>query len=139
MFYKSGICFGVLAIVLASALASCSPRIGYAEHGAHDATASASEHTLSVVEKDSARVEIRFFQIRDTFFRDSIVIRWRTKVVRDTVLVRDSVFHCDTVRVVQYVDKDTWLDNVTDKIGGVSLLLIVLIFLVQILKIRRHD
>lgn len=139
MFFKSGFCKRVLAVVIASALASCSPRIGYAEHGAHDATASISEHALSVAEKDSARVEIRFFQIRDTFFRDSIVIRWRTKVVRDTVLVRDSVFHCDTVRVVEYVDKDTWLDNVTDKIEGVSLLLIVLIFLVQILKIRRHD
>lgn len=139
MFFQSGFCKGVLAVIVASALASCSPRIGYAEHGAHDATASAREHTLSVVEKDSARVEIRFFQIRDTFFRDSIVIRWRTKVVRDTVLVRDSIFHCDTVSVVEYVDKDTWFDNITDKIGGVSLLLIVLIFLVQILKIRRHD
>lgn len=139
MFHKSGFCQRVLAVIVASALASCSPRIGYAEHGAHDATASAREHTLSVVEKDSARVEIRFFQIRDTFFRDSIVIRWRTKIVRDTVLVKDSVFHCDTVRVVEYVDKDTWLDNVTDKIGGLSFLLIVLIILYQILKFRRHD
>lgn len=139
MFHKSGFCQGVLAVIVALALASCSPRIGYAEHGAHDATASASEHTLSVVEKDSARVEIRFFQIRDTFFRDSIVIRWRTKVVLDTVMIRDSIFHCDTVRVVEYIDRNTWFDKVTNKIGGVSLLLIVLIILVQILKIRRHD
>lgn len=139
MFFQSGFCKGVLAVVLASALASCSPRIGYAEHGAHDATAFAREHGASVFEKDSARVEIKLYQIRDTFFRDSIVIRWRTKVVHDTVMIRDSIFHCDTVRVVEYVDKDTWFDNVTDKIGGVSLLLIVLIFLVQILKIRRHD
>lgn len=139
MFFQSRFCQGVLAVIVASALASCSPRIGYAEHGAHDATASAREHTLSVVEKDSARVEIRFFQIRDTFFRDSIVIRWRTKIVRDTVLVRDSIFHCDTVRVVEYIDKNTWFDKVTNKIGGISLLLIVLIFIVQFLKIRRHD
>lgn len=139
MFFQSRFCQGVLAVIVASAVASCSPRIGYAEHGAHDATASAREHTLSVVEKDSARVEVRFFQVRDTFFRDSIVIRWRTRVVLDTVMIRDSIFHCDTVRVVEYIDRDTWFDKVTNKIGGISLLLIVLIFLVQILKIRRHD
>jgi hypothetical protein len=139
MFFKSGFCKGILAIIVASALASCSPRIGYAEHGAHDATASAREHGASVFEKDSARVEIRFFQVRDTFFRDSIVIRWRTKIVHDTVMIRDSIFHCDTVRVVEYVDRATWFDKVTNKIGGISLLLLVLIFLYQILKFRQHD
>ena len=139
MFHKSGFCQGVLAIIVASALASCSPRIGYAEHGAHDATASASEHGASVFEKDSARVEIKLYQIRDTFFRDSIVIRWRTKIVHDTIMIRDSIFHCDTVRVVEYIDNDTWFDKVTNKIGGISLLLLVLIFLYQILKFRQHD
>lgn len=139
MFFESGICKGVLAVIVASALASCSPRIGYAEHGAHDATASISEHALSVAEKDSARVEIKLYQIRDTFFRDSIVFRWRTKFVHDTVMIRDSVFHCDTVRVVEYIDRATWFDKITDKIGGISLLLIVLVFIVQILKIRPHD
>jgi len=139
MFHKSRFCQRVLAVVLASVLASCSPRIGYAEHGAHDATASAREHGVSVVEKDSARVEIRFFQVRDTFFRDSIVIRWRTKFVHDTVMIRDSVFHCDTVRVVEYIDRATWFDKVTNKIGSISLLLLVLIFLYQILKFRQHD
>lgn len=139
MFFKSGFYKGILAIIVASALASCSPRIGYAEHGAHDATASAREHGASVFEKDSARVEIRFFQVRDTFFKDSIVIRWRTKIVHDTVMIRDSIFHCDTVRVVEYVDRATWFDKVTNKIGGISLLLLVLIFLYQILKFRRHD
>jgi hypothetical protein len=139
MFYKSRFCQGVLAVIVASSLASCSPRIGYAEHGAHDATASAREHGASVFEKDSARVEIRFFQVRDTFFRDSIVIRWRTKIVHDTVMIRDSIFHCDTVRVVEYVDRATWFDKVTNKIGGISLLLLVLIFLYQILKFRQHD
>ena len=139
MFHKRRFCQRVLAVIVALALASCSPRIGLAERRAHDATASAREHTLSVFDKDSARVEIRLFQVRDTFFRDSIVFRWRTKVVHDTVLVRDSIFHCDTVRVVQYVDKDTWFDNVTDKIGGSCFLLIVLIILYQILKFRQHD
>lgn len=139
MFHKSGFCQGVLAVIVASALASCSPRIGYAEHGAHDATAFAREHGESVFEKDSARVEIKLYQIRDTFFRDSIVIRWRTKVVHDTVIIRDSIFHCDTVRVVQYIDRATWFDKVTNKIGGISLLLLVLIFLYQILKFRQHD
>lgn len=139
MFHKSGFCQGILAVIVASALASCSPRIGYAEHGAHDATASAREHGASVFEKDSARVEIRFFQVRDTFFRDSIVIRWRTKIVHDTVMIRDSIFHCDTVRVVEYVDRATWFDKITNKIGGISLLLLVLIFLYQILKFRQHD
>lgn len=139
MFHKSGFYQGVLAVIVASALASCSPRIGYAERGSHDATASAREHGVSVVEKDSARVEIRFFQVRDTFFKDSIVFRWRTKVVHDTVMIRDSIFHCDTVRVVQYIDRTTWFDKVTNKIGGISLLLLVLIFLYQILKFRQHD
>lgn len=139
MFHKSGFCQGVLAVMMASALASCSPRIGYAERGAHDATASAREHGASVFEKDSARVEIKMYQIRDTFFRDSIVFRWRTKVVHDTIIERDSIFHCDTIRVVEYIDRESWFDEVTDKIGGVSLLLIVLIFIVQILKIRQHD
>lgn len=139
MFHKSGFCQGVLAVIVASALASCSPRIGYAEHGAHDATASAREHTLSVVEKDSARVEIKMYQIRDTFFRDSIVFRWRTKFVHDTIVIRDSFYHCDTLQVVKYIDKESWFENVANKIGGLSFLLIVLIFLYQILKFRRHD
>lgn len=139
MFHKSGFCQGILAVIVALALASCSPRIGYAEHGVHDATAFAREHGASVVEKDSARVEIKMYQIRDTFFRDSIVIRWRTKVVHDTIIIRDSIFHCDTVRVVEYIDNDTWFDKVTNKIGGISLLLLVLIFLYQILKFRQHD
>lgn len=139
MFHKSGFCQGVLAIIVASALASCSPRIGFAERGAHDATAFAREHGASVFEKDSARVEIKMYQIRDTFFRDSIVIRWRTKIVHDTVMIRDSIFHCDTVRVVEYIDRTTWFDKVTNKIGGISLLLLVLIFLYQILKFRQHD
>lgn len=139
MFHKSGFCQGVLAVIVASALASCSPRIGYAEHGAHDATASAREQKKSVREKDSVSVEVRFFQVRDTFFKDSIVIRWKTKFVHDTIFLRDSIFHCDTVRVVEYIDRESWFDKVTDKIGGVSLLLIVLIFIVQILKIRQHD
>lgn len=139
MFHKSGFCQGVLAVIVASALASCSPRIGYAEHGAHDATAFSRDHNVSWFEKDSARVEIKMYQIRDTFFRDSIVIRWRTKVVHDTIIIRDSIFHCDTVRVVQYIDNDTWFDKVTNKIGGISLLLLVLIFLYQILKFRQHD
>lgn len=139
MFHKSGFCQGVLAVIVASALASCSPRIGCAERGAHDATAFARDHGASVVEKDSSRVEIKMYQIRDTFFRDSIVIRWREKIVHDTVMIRDSIFHCDTVRVVEYIDRNTWFDKVTNKIGGISLLLLVLFFLYQILKFRQHD
>lgn len=139
MFFKRGVYQRVLAVIVASALASCSPRIGFAERGAHDATAFTSEHGASVVEKDSSRVEIKMYQIRDTFFRDSIVIRWRTKIVHDTIRERDSIFHCDTVRVVQYIDRTTWFDKVTNKIGGISLLLLVLVFLYQILKFRQHD
>lgn len=139
MFFQSGFCKGVLAIIVAPALASCSPRTGLAERRAHDATASAREHGASVFEKDSARVEIKMYQIRDTFFRDSIVIRWRTKIVHDTIIVRDSIFHCDTVRVVEYIDSTTWFDKITNKIGGISLLLLELIFLYQILKFRQHD
>lgn len=139
MFYKSGFCQGVLAVIVASALASCSPSIGLAERGSHDATAFAREHDVSVFEKDSARVEIKLYQIRDTFFRDSIVVRWITKIVHDTVMIRDSIFHCDTVRVVEYIDRTTLLDKVTNKIGGISLLLLELIFLYRILKSRQHD
>lgn len=139
MFHKSGFCQGVLAIILAAALVSCSPRVGLAERRAHDTTASAHEQKKYVKEKDSVRVEVRFFQVRDTFFRDSIVVRWKTKFVHDTIFLKDSIFHCDTVRVVEYVNNETWFDKVTDKIGGVSLLLIVLVFIIQILKTKRHD
>lgn len=139
MFFKSGFCQRVLAVIVASALASCSPRIGLAERRAHDATASDSEKKRSVKEKDSVRVEVRFFQVRDTFFKDSIVIRWRTKFVHDTIFLRDSIFHCDTVRVVEYVNKESWFDSIANKIGGFSFLLIVLIILYQILKFRQHD
>lgn len=139
MFHKSGFCQGVLAVIVASALASCSPRIGFAERRVHDASASDSEKKRYVKEKDSVRVEVRFYQVRDTFFKDSIEIRWRTKFVHDTIFIRDSIFLCDTVRVFEYIDSTTLFDKVTNKIGGVSLLLIVLIFIVKILKIRRHD
>lgn len=139
MFHKIRVCPGVLSIIIVVSAWSCSPRIGTAEHFAQDHRRTENRHSVATAVNDCTRVEIRQRIVQDTFFRDSIVYKWRTKIQHDTILLRDSVLITDTVKVVQYIDGRTWFEKTTDKIGGISLLLIVLILIVQFLRIKRHD
>lgn len=139
MFHPSRICSRILSFIIVVSACSCSPRIGTAEHFAQDHRRTENRQSVSTAINDCTRVEIRQRIVQDTFFRDSIVFKWRTKIQHDTILLRDSVLITDTVKVVQYIDGRTWIEKTTDKIGGISLLLIVLILIVQFLKFKRHD
>lgn len=136
MFQKRGFLKGVLAIVLIVFVASCASQTNLTEHDTqitHDSETYTSTH---VYDKDSIAVMVRVVSVSDTIYRDSVVYRYRNRILRDTIIITDTMHICDTIRVVKYIDNDTWFDDITDKVGGISLLLIVLIFLVQFLKIK---
>lgn len=136
MFQKRGFLKGVLAIILIVVVESCASQTNLTEHDTqitHDSETYTSTH---VYDKDSVAVMVRVVSVADTIYRDSVVYRYRNRILRDTIIITDTMHICDTIRVVKYIDNDTWFDNITDKVGGISLLLIVLIFLVQFLKIK---
>lgn len=136
MFQKRGFYQRILAIVLIVIVTSCTSQRDLAEHDrqvTHDSETYSATH---VYDKDSVAVMVRVVSVSDTVYRDSVVYRYRNRILRDTIIITDTMLICDTVRVVKYIDNDTWFDNITDKVGGISLLLIVLIFIVQFIKIR---
>lgn len=136
MLQARGFFKGVLAVVLSAVLVSCASQTSLSEHGrqlTHDSEIYSATH---VHDKDSVAVMVRVQSVSDTIYRDSVVFRYRSRILRDTIIITDTMHICDTIRVVKYIDNDTWFDEITDKVGGVALLLIVLIFIVQFLKFK---
>lgn len=121
------------------ALASCSPRHGLAERGAHHATARTENATS--VSRDSVIIaeKVRYVKINDTIFRDSIFIVTKIKTQIDTILRIDSVHISDTIRVITFRDPRTFVEKTTDKIGNACMLLVVIVIIVQLIKNKRHD
>lgn len=124
-------------VALVLALASCSPRHGLAERGAHHATARTENATS--VSRDSVIIaeKVRYVKINDTIFRDSIFIVTKIKTKIDTILRVDSVHISDTIRVITFRDPRTFIEKTTDKIGNACILLVVIVIIVQLLKINK--
>lgn len=126
----------VLAVILIAVLSSCASQTNIAQHDrkeTHDSEIYLSSH---VHDRDSVAVMVKVQSVADTIYRDSIVYRYRSRIIRDTIIMTDTMHVSDTIRVVQYIDNDTWFDEITDKVGGISLLLLVLILIVQFLKLK---
>lgn len=136
MLHKRGFYKRILAIVLILVLTSCASQTNIAQHDkqvTHDSEMYSATH---VYDKDSVSVMVKVQSVSDTVYRDSVVFKYRNRVVYDTIMLTDTLIITDTIRVVKYIDNDTWFDDITDKVGGISLLLIVLIFIVQFIKIK---
>lgn len=136
MFQARGFLEGVLAVVLIAVIVSCASQTSLSEHGrqlTHDSETYISSH---INDKDSIAVMVKVVSVSDTIYRDSVVYRYRSRILRDTIIITDTMLVCDTIRVVKYIDNDSWFDEITDKVGGVALLLIVLFFIVQFLKLK---
>lgn len=125
--------------ILLLALASCSPRTGLAERGAHHATARIDQ--TASVSRDSVIIaeKVRYVKINDTIFRDSVFTVTKIKTKIDTILRVDSIHISDTIRVITFYDPRTFIQKTTDKAGNVCLILIFIIVLVKLLKHKRHD
>lgn len=136
MLQARGFYQGILAVVLIVIVTSCASQTNLAEHDRQVNHDSEIYNATHVYDKDSIAVMVRVQSVLDTVYRDSIVFRYRNRVVYDTIMLTDTLIMTDTIRVVKYIDNDTWFDDITDKVGGISLLLIVLIFIVQFIKIK---
>lgn len=126
-------------LLLLFALASCSPRYGLAERGSHVATdhiektATETKDTVLVTEK------VRFVKINDTVYRDSFIFVTKVSSKIDTFFCVDSVLISDTINVITFRDPRSFFQKTTDKIGNVCLFLVVIVIIVQLLKLKRHD
>lgn len=131
--------FRCLSIVLVLfALASCSPRLGFAERGSHVATAHISEQSSEEKDVTNVKERVRIVIKNDTIRIDSIRTELRYLSKRDTIFIRDSIVIADTIRIVEYVDPRSFVQKTADKVGNICILLVAFIIIFQLLKIKRH-
>lgn len=119
-----------------SVLVSCASHRDLEQHDRQVTHNSEVYQTSHVHDRDSVAVMVKVQSVSDTIYRDSVVYRYRSRILRDTIIITDTMHICDTIRVVKYIDNDSWFDEITDKVGGVALLLLVLIFIVQFLRFK---
>lgn len=126
-------------LLLLFALASCSPRYGIAERGSHvatahiDKTATETRDTVLITEK------VRFVKINDTVYRDSVLLLTKVKTRIDTMIRIDTIMISDTIRVTEFRDPRNFFEKTADRMGNVFTLLAVIVIIVQLLKLKRHD
>lgn len=126
-------------MLLLFALASCSPRYGIAERGSHvatahiDKTATETRDTVLITEK------VRFVKINDTVYRDSVLLLTKVKTRIDTMIRIDTIMISDTIRVTEFRDPRNFFEKTADRMGNVFTLLAVIVIIVQLLKLKRHD
>lgn len=128
--------FSIVLVWLA--LASCSPRHGFAERGSHVATAHVSEQSSEEKDVTNVKERVRIVIKNDTVRIDSIRTEYRYLSKKDTIFVKDSIMISDTIRVVEYVDPRSFIQKTTDKVGNICILLVAFIIIFQLLKIKRH-
>lgn len=89
-----------------------------------------------VYDKDSVSVLVRYQEVRDTIYRDSIVFKWNIKVLRDTIYHSST----DTIQLppeyIQVERELTWWEDKFIKIGKIAMVLFVGIIIVLIYKIK---
>lgn len=139
MFHERRICQGILALVLALEVVSCSPRHGLAENHSSDVKESGRKELSHTSDCITVAERVRIVRLNDTVRIDSIryVLRWRLRT--DTVLVHDSICKTDSVYIEKIVDPRNFIEKTADKAGNVCLLLLFLIIIVKLLKIKKND
>lgn len=128
--------FSIVLVWLA--LASCSPRHGFAERGSHVASAHTSEKSSDEKDVTNVKERVRIVIKNDTVRIDSIRTELRYISKKDTIFIKDSIMIADTIRIVEYVDPRSFLQKEVDKVGNICTLLVALFIIFQLLKIKRH-
>lgn len=128
--------FSIVLVWLA--LASCSPRHGFAERGSHVASAHASEQSSDKKDVTNVKERVRIEIKNDTVRIDSIRTEYRYISEKDTIFIKDSIMISDTIRVVEYVDPRSFVQKTADKVGNICILLVAFIIIFQLLKFKRH-
>ena len=126
-------------LLLLFALASCSPRYGIAERGSHVATAHVDKTTSATRDTVLITEKVRFVKINDTVYRDSVLLLTKVKTRIDTVIRIDTIMISDTIRVTEFRDPRNFFEKTADRMGNVFTLLAVIVIIVQLLKLKRHD
>lgn len=121
------------------ALASCSPRYGLAERGSHVATAHVDKTTSATRDTVLITEKVRFVKINDTVYRDSVLLLTKVKTRIDTMIRIDTIMISDTIRVTEFRDPRNFFEKTADRMGNVFTLLAVIVIIVQLLKLKRHD
>lgn len=136
MLFKRRFCKGLLALVVALVVASCSHRHGLAERWSHDVSAHDREEHSHSSDCTTVAEKVRIVRVNDTIRIDSIryVLKWRWR--SDTVTIHDSIFKVDSVYVERIVDPRNFIQKTADKAGNVALLLLVIIIIVKLLRIK---
>jgi hypothetical protein len=120
------------------ALASCSPRHGFAERGSHVASAHVSEQSSEKKDVTDVKERVRIVIKNDTIRIDSIRTELRYISKKDTIFLKDSIMIADTIRIVEYVDPRSFFQKKADKVGNVCTLLVALFIIFQLLKTKRN-
>lgn len=128
--------FSIVLVWLA--LASCSPRHGFAERGSHVASAHTSEKSSEEKDVTNVKERVRIVIKNDTVRIDSIRTEYRYISKKDTFFIKDSIMISDTIRIVEYVDPRSFVQKTTDKVGYICIILVAFIIIFQLLKIKRH-
>lgn len=121
------------------ALASCSPRYGIAERGSHVATAHVDKSSTATRDTVLITEKVRFVKINDTIYRDSVLLLTKVKTRIDTVIRVDTIMISDTIRVTEFRDPRNFFEKTADRMENVFTLLAVIVIIVQLLKLKRHD
>lgn len=126
-------------LLLLFALASCSPRYGIAERGSHVATAHVDKSSTATRDTVLITEKVRFVKINDTVYRDSVLLLTKVKTRIDTVIRIDTIMMSDTIRVTEFRDPRNFFEKTADRMRNVFTLLAVIVIIVQLLKLKRHD
>lgn len=126
-------------LLLLFALASCSPRYGIAERGSHVATAHIDKTTTETRDTVLISEKVRFVKINDTVYRDSVLLLTKVKTRIDTIIRIDTIMISDTIRVTEFRDPRNFFEKTADRMGNVFTLIAVIVIIVQLLKLKRHD
>lgn len=125
-------------VLVLFALASCSPRHGFAERGSHVASAHISEQSSEEKDVTDVKERVRIVIKNDTIRIDSIRTELRYISKKDTIFLKDSIMIADTIRIVEYVDPRSFLQKKADKVGNICTLLVALFIIFQLLKTKRN-
>lgn len=128
--------FSIVLVLLA--LASCSPRHGFAERGSHVASAHISEQSSEEKDVTDVKERVRIVIKNDTIRIDSIRTELRYISKKDTIFLKDSIMIADTIRIVEYVDPRSFFQKKADKVGNICTLLVALFIIFQLLKTKRN-
>ena len=126
------LCSVAVAVACAHACASAPP-LAPAPSTIHTNN---TERVAVIREKDSASVLVRYKIVNDTIWRDSIVERWRTKIVHDTILISSTDTIIPPPQIVTMEKELSRWDEFFIKAGRIATTIFVGLIILLIIKIK---